>query len=292
MEPAAPTPFQRYQPWRRSFEVGFWLVHYLVSAIGNSLTANMDVIRLDLGFASWQPAVWEASSAIASLALVPAVVWFTRRWPLHLDTWRRMLPAHLLASVAWSLLHVLGMVAVRKVVYATQGQHYDFGNWWWEFGYEYLKDMRSYAGVVLMIEAYRLILRRWQGEASLLDVPDDGPPVESVDRPERFLVRKLGREFLVAANDIEWMQASGNYVNLRMRGHDYPLRSTIGGIEGKLDPERFVRVHRSYIVNLDQVGSIEPLDTGDARVHMKDGSNLPCSRTYRGGLRQRVALDG
>ena len=292
MEPAAPTPFQRYQPWRRSFEVGFWLVHYLVSAIGNSLTANMDVIRLDLGFASWQPAVWEASSAIASLALVPAVVWFTRRWPLHLDTWRRMLPAHLLASVAWSLLHVLGMVAVRKVVYAIQGQHYDFGNWWWEFGYEYLKDMRSYAGVVLMIEAYRLILRRWQGEASLLDVPDDGPPVESVDRPERFLVRKLGREFLVAANDIEWMQASGNYVNLRMRGHDYPLRSTIGGIEGKLDPERFVRVHRSYIVNLDQVGSIEPLDTGDARVHMKDGSNLPCSRTYRGGLRQRVALDG
>ena len=77
-----------------------------------------------------------------------------------------------------------------------------------------------------------------------------------------------------------------------MRGHDYPLRSTIAGIEGKLDPERFIRVHRSYIVNLDQVGSIEPLDTGDARVHMKDGSNLPCSRTYRGGLRQRLGLEG
>ena len=104
------------------------------------------------------------------------------------------------------------------------------------------------------IELYRLVLRRWQGEASLLDVPDEGPPVDSVERPERFLVRKLGREFLVAANDIEWMQASGNYVNLRMRGHDYPLRSTIAGIEGKLDPDRFVRVHRSYIVNLDQVG--------------------------------------
>jgi len=291
MDAAVPTPFQRYQPWRRSVEIGFWVVSYLLSAIGNSVTTNMDVSRLALGFASWQPVAWESSSALAALALVAAVAWFTRRCPLHLDTWRRMLPAHLLASVVWSALHVIAMVAIRKAVYATQGQHYDFGTWWWEFGYEYLKDIRSYAGVVATIEVYRFVLRRWQGEASLLDVPDDGPPVESVDRPERFLVRKLGREFLVAANDIEWMQASGNYVNLRMRGHDYPLRSTIGGIEGKLDPERFVRVHRSYIVNLDQVGSIESLETGDARVHMKDGSNLPCSRTYRGGLRQRVGLD-
>ena len=292
MDSVTPTPFERYQPWRRSVEVGFWIVTYLVGAIGNSLTVNMDVSRLALDFASWQPVAWETSSAIAALVLVPVVVWFTSRWPLHLDNWRRMLPAHLFASVVWSMLHVIGMVAIRKAVYATQGQHYDFGTWWWEFGYEYLKDIRSYAGVVGTIEVYRFVLRRWQGEASLLDAPDNGPPVESVERPERFLVRKLGREFLVAANDIEWMQASGNYVNLRMRGHDYPLRSTIAGIEGKLDPERFVRVHRSYIVNLDQVGSIEPLDTGDARVHMKDGSNLPCSRTYRGGLRQRVGLDG
>ena len=52
-----------------------------------------------------------------------------------------------------------------------------------------------------------------------------------------------------------------------------------------------MRVHRSHIVNLDQVASIEPLDAGDARVHMKDGSNLPCSRTYRGGLKQRYGAD-
>ena len=287
MDSHAPTFYQRYQPWRRSVEIGFWIVSYLVSAIGNSLTANMDVRRLDLGFATWQPPVWEASSALTALALVPAMVWFTRRWPLHLDNWKRMLPLHLLGSIAWSALHVAGMVAIRKAVYASQGLHYDFSPWLWEFGYEYLKDVRSYARAVLTIEGYRFVMRRLQGEASLLSAPDEGPPVEPLDRPERFLVRKLGREFLVAANDIEWLQASGNYVNLRVRGHDYPLRSTIAGIEAKLDPERFVRIQRSYIANLDHVASIEPLDTGDARVHMKDGSRLPCSRTYRGGLRQR-----
>ena len=105
-------------------------------------------------------------------------------------------------------------------------------------------------------------------------------------------MRKLGREFLIAANDIEWLQASGNYVNLRVRGHDYPLRSTLAGIETKLDPARFARIHRSYMVNIDRIASIEPLDTGDARIHLNDGGSLPCSRTYRGGLRQAVGLDG
>ena len=104
--------------------------------------------------------------------------------------------------------------------------------------------------------------------------------------PIVFAVRKLGKEFLVAANDIEVLQASGNYVNLRVRGREYPLRSTMAAIEPRLDPARFVRVHRSYMVNLDHVAEIEPLDTGDARLTMHDGSRVPCSRRYREALRK------
>lgn len=292
MESTSPGFYQRYLPWRRVIEPGFWILQCLISTVANSITVNMDVQRAHLDFTAWQPVVWEASSALTTLALVPALVWFTRRFPLHLDTMRRMLPIHLLGSLAWSVLHVAGMVALRKLAYANAGEHYDFGLWWWEFGYEYLKDVRTYAGAVAILEGYRFVLRRMQGEASLLSAPDEGPPVEPVERPERFLIRKLGREFLIAANDIEWLQASGNYVNLRVRGHDYPLRSTLAGIEEKLDPARFVRIHRSYMVNLDQLASIEPLDTGDARIHMQDGTKLPCSRTYRTALRQRVGLEG
>ena len=104
-------------------------------------------------------------------------------------------------------------------------------------------------------------------------------------------MRKLGRDFLVAANDIEWLQAAGNYVNLRVRGHDYPSRSTVAGIQARLDPRRFARIHRSYIVSLEQVASIEPMDTGEARVHLKDGGVLPCSRRYRQELRQRTGAE-
>jgi DNA-binding LytR/AlgR family response regulator len=184
------------------------------------------------------------------------------------------------------------MVGLRNLAYWYGGSDYDFGDWGRQFVYEYVKDVRTFAGMVLTIEIYRFVLRRLQGEASLLDAPDDdSAPVEPVDRPERFLVRKLGREFLVAAADIEALQASGNYVNLRVRGREYPLRSTIAAVEGRLDPQRFQRVHRSHIVNLDHVASIEPLDTGDARIHLHDGSFVPCSRRYRPALRE-VGLRG
>lgn len=279
---------ERYLDHRRPFEIGYWLVTVCLSAAGGSYATWADHRRIGLPLDWWQPLLWSWSSALMLLALVPAVLWFTRLWPLHVDTWRKNLAWYLPASVAWSLLHVGGMVALRKLVYAAMGSSYDFGNWATEWLYEYSKDARTFIGIVLLIHGYRLMLRLMQGEASLLGVPDSGPPVESLDRPQRFLVRKLGREFLIATADIERLQACGNYVNLHVAGRDHPLRSTIAAIETRLDPARFARIHRSYIVNLDRIASIEPLETGDARVHLDDGATVPCSRRYRNALRARA----
>lgn len=279
----------RYQPWRRTFEVGFWVANLCLHAALNTITVWMDIQRVKLGFAAWKPATWEWSSNLMILALIPAVLAFDRRFPLRFGTLRRSVPWHLVASVAYSVTHVVGMVAMRKALYATQGETYSFGNWPYELVYEYLKDVRSYAMILMVVYLYRLFLLRLQGEASLLDAPDAGPPVEPIERPDRFLVKKLGKEFLLPAQEIEWLQAWGNYVNLRVRGRDYPLRSTMAGIEERLDPVRFVRVHRSYIVNIHQVEEIEPLESGDARIKMKDGSHVPCSRRYRDELRKGAA---
>ncbi len=282
----------RYAPWRPWVEIGGWGLFFLLNAAANTTVTLMDFHRAELSIAPWKPAIWEFSSTLMQLVAIPLLLAFDRRFPLHRDSWRRHWRWHLLGSVAYSALHVSGMVALRKLAYAAVGEHYDFGPWLREFGYEYLKDVRSYAALLSVIYLYRLLLLRLQGEARLLDAPDDGaPPAEAVERPERFLVRKLGREFLVAARDIDYVQAAGNYVNLRVHERDYPLRSTIAGVEERLDPARFLRVHRSYIVNLDRIASIEPLDTGDARLHLRDGTQLPCSRRYRALLRGRVGAD-
>jgi hypothetical protein len=277
--------FDIYQRWRRSLEVAVWLVFFALNGVFNSINSRLD----HPGAAAWEPWLWEWSSVLVLLALLPGVIALERRWPIRLDTWRRNLPLHLLFSVPFSLVHVCGMHVLRKLGYFVAGEHYDmFGaSWWMNAGYEYLKDVRTYFVIVGTLVLYRLWRLRQQGEARLLAAPDDGAPVEPVERPERFLVRKLGKEFLLAAREIEWLQAAGNYVNLRVRGRDYPLRATMAGIDERLDPARFVRVHRSYFVNLDYLAEIEPLETGDARLRMRDGATIPCSRRYRAVLRER-----
>lgn len=281
--------FARFQRWRRPFEIGFWVVMMTVNTVFNGVVAWFDDTYRTHRAENIEPWIWEATSSLVVLALVPFVVWASRRWTLRFGNWRQNLKIHLALSVPFCLAHVGLMIVLRIVAYRVfLGWQYHFGDdWLRQLGYEYLKDVRTYFLFLGLIGGYRLLVLRLQGEASLLAEPDEGPPVEPVDRPERFLVRKLGKEFLVAAREIEWLQASGNYVNLHVRGRDYPLRATMAGIEERLDPTRFVRVHRSYLVNLDYLAEIEPLDTGDARLTMRDGATLPCSRRFRNQLRER-----
>lgn len=269
-----------------------WILWLMLSATAGSITAWMEIQRGHSHHAIWEPVTWEFSSVVMLLLLVWPVAVFEGRFPFRFDNWRRVLPWHLLGVVVFSLVHVVGMVGLRQLVYAAMGSAYDFGNWPRELFYEFTKDWRTYVIFLVIIHFNRLVLLRLQGEARLLDAPDAGAPVEAIERPERFLVRKLGSEFLVAARDIEWLEAAENYVNLHVRGRVYPLRSTMAAIQERLDPQRFVRVHRSHIVNLDFLEQIEPLDTGDARLLLKDGSRIPCSRRHRPALRGSTSQRG
>lgn len=288
MTAAIPSRLDRYLQHRQRWETGAWVLFFAIQAALNSVAVVMDFSREVINVAPWQPVVWEFSSNLALLALMPLLLAFDRRWPLADGSrWRHHLLLHFAATVPYSLLHVLMMVALRHLAYAAAGTTYDFGDWPSELVYEYLKDVRAYFFFHALLQAYRFTILRLQGEASLLAAPDEGTPVEPIDRPERFLVRKLGKEFLVAAVDIEWLQAEGNYVNLHVKGRLYPLRSTMAALEPRLDPARFIRVHRSYMINLEHLAEIEPLDTGDARLTLRDGTAVPCSRRYRAELRAR-----
>lgn len=303
--------YERYAPIRRPLEVAFWIVLMTLQATFSTVVAIMDVRTRAVPRPNWEVATWEVSSHLVLLLLVPALAVVERRLsPLARTHLLRFLAWHLVASVAFSVIHVVGMFGLRALVYAMAGEHYDFRGWASQWGYEYLKDVRVYASIVFGIWAYRLFLLRLQGEARVLDAPEEGvtapapapipalaepegfepsvpdaPPPPPPVRPERFLVRKLRREFLIAATDIDWLQAEGNYVGLHVNGHDYLLRSTLTDFLAQLDPALFVRVHRSHAVNLGRIREIEPLDGGDARLHMHDGTTVPCSRRYRDALR-------
>src|SRR5579859_876876 len=155
--------FDIFQRWRRPIEIGAWIALLTLNVIFNSIDARIDHAGR---IAPWEPWVWEVSSALMVLALLPAVIAAERRWPIRFDTWLRNLPLHVLLSVLFSLIHVAGMIALRWLAYvAIAGWHYRFGAWWINFSYEYLKDVRSYFLILGVLMLYRLWLLRQQGEA-------------------------------------------------------------------------------------------------------------------------------
>lgn len=106
---------------------------------------------------------------------------------------------------------------------------------------------------------------------------------------ERIMVKSGGRVFFVKTRKISWIEAAANYVKLYVLGDEHLLRDTLEGLEKKLDPGRFARVHRSHIVNIDHVTEMYHWSHGDYMIVLKDGTELKLSRRYRGSLPNRTS---
>lgn len=98
---------------------------------------------------------------------------------------------------------------------------------------------------------------------------------------ERLVIKTNGRIFFLKTEEIDWISAEGNYVNLHVKKDSYLLRETISGLESQLDPQRFARIHRSQIVNLDRVRELRHWSHGEYQVVLHDGTELMLSRSYR-----------
>jgi hypothetical protein len=250
-------------------------------ATSNVFTTIADWARGGLRLPAWEPAAWEFSSVLCLWLLIPAVGWWLRQFPLIQPRWPRSLPAHLLATLPFSLLHVAGMVALRDLVYRLLGGYYHFGRWWPTWLYEYRKDFVTYWLVLLALAAFRLY-GLWLDSRSSEPSP---PATIAGDLPtERLVVRKLNRKFVLNVSDIDRIEADGNYVTVHAQGAAYPRRESLVALERKLDGRRFVRVHRGHLVNVDRIREIQPWDSGDYRIVLQDGSCVNLSRRYRSRL--------
>ena len=275
----------RFRRYRGLLEWSYWPLIHSIQAVLNASSVIMEFDRRGTPINSWEPYVWEFSSVASAMLGIWLIVQFDRRFPLYSRHLLRNLAAHAGFSVVYSAVHVIGMVAIREFVYLQAGRNYDFGNWLFEAWYEYRKDALTYLSIVTTIYVYRFIASRMISEASPIT---DGEADGSERQTERFLVRKLGKEFLLRADNVEWIEAAGNYMNMYAQNNVYPVRETMNGLEKRLDTDHFVRVHRSHIVNLNFIESITPGDSGDGAIHMRDGTDIRLSRRYKDNLRARM----
>jgi two-component system, LytTR family, response regulator len=107
----------------------------------------------------------------------------------------------------------------------------------------------------------------------------------------RLMIKSTSRVFFLKVDEIDWIEAADYYVKLHQGRRAHLLRETMGDLESKLDPEKFVRIHRSTIVNLDRVRELHPHFNGEYLVILNDGTELKLSRSRRERLQQMLNLD-
>lgn len=105
----------------------------------------------------------------------------------------------------------------------------------------------------------------------------------------RILVREGEGFGFVETERLDWLEATGNYVRLYVGQRSWLIRATLGSVQASLDPSRFVRIHRSTIVNLERIREIQPWVGGDYIAILKDGRQLRVSRTYRAEILRPIA---
>ena len=98
---------------------------------------------------------------------------------------------------------------------------------------------------------------------------------------ERLVVKTGGRVFFLNTDEIDWIEAEGNYVSIHTGKKAYLLRETISSLEAQLDPKDFVRIHRSAIANINRIKELQPWSHGEYHVILHDGTQLTLSRSYR-----------
>jgi two-component system LytT family response regulator len=111
------------------------------------------------------------------------------------------------------------------------------------------------------------------------------------EQQSRIAVKDRGRIDLVPTREIDYVDAAGHYVCLHVGHRVHLLRMSLGELEGQLDTMRFMRVHRSAIVQLDRVEALTSRRNGDLALTLRGGALLTVSRTYADGLRARLGLN-
>ncbi|MCP3140623.1 LytR/AlgR family response regulator transcription factor [Pyxidicoccus xibeiensis] len=127
---------------------------------------------------------------------------------------------------------------------------------------------------------------RAPGAAPAADVP--ARPAPTVERGERLLVKVGARSVLVPVADIDWIEAEDYCVTLHVGGEEHLMRESLAALEARLDPERFVRIHRSAIVNVERIRELHQASPTELVVVLGTGQRLRVSRSRREHLERRL----
>ncbi len=276
----------------RATEMKAWLIAALlmVAVVGVDILSDITDIERRGGSATVSPMLLlEFTSIFSLLALFPLVAYFTRRLPFPLSRWQewwRVAPLYLVATMVFSLLHVGFMILLRKTLFPLLlGAPYIFitanGSWLSGWFYEYRKDLLTltlFVGLLYM-------LRR------LAELSQERQAANNEARAaQRLTVKCGGRVFFLPAQQVRWVKAAGNYVEIAEGDRVHLVRSSLKAVRDQLAAANvpMQQTHRSWLVNGDFIKEIEANGKGTYALRLNDDTKIPLSRNFRADLMQAM----
>jgi hypothetical protein len=260
-------------PWLRSAGYGYlyWLVFLVALEPGNVLRAlNMGhTLQLEIEVARISVA------ALLGASVSPLLVALTKRFPLPGSRGWRNASIHALGAVglAFALIVVSCFLAAWILLGDVLPTLADVSS---QLAANWLLLVFAISAFTAISHAVHFFPRH-AGEA----------PALPASQPTRVAVKTRGGLSYVEVDSIEWIESQGNYLALHVGSRAHLIRETLASFERRLDPDKFVRVHRRTIVAIARIREIRPLANGDSELILHDGRELRASRSYREVLRRR-----
>ncbi|MDH4109018.1 MAG: LytTR family transcriptional regulator [Gammaproteobacteria bacterium] len=222
--------------------------------------------------------VEQVTSGLGVLAMIPLLVYWLGLFPPTRDRWPAAVVGHTFGTIMFAFGHYTLMVALRAAWYGATGFPYI---WRQPFVQnlivEYQKDIKIYFGILVIVLAWRAVVGREGGVNSSQGTT--APPL-----PDRLVVQTGQGTSVVAFDDIRYLEAARNYVVVHAGEREYLVRDTIANLYIRLDATRFLRTHRSFIVNVDTVREIRNVDSS-TKILLDGGHEVPLSRGYRDSVK-------
>jgi len=266
---------------RRKLALGMAAVFLLVLTlitIGNAESMISDFAAAGVHETLAHIWIWQITSILAWLCVCVLIWWGVARIRPPRFNWPVVAILFVVGLPIASACHIGLMIAFRSLAYAAEGVRYHFqGDIANPYLYEFRKDVPTYLQFVALAALCQWLLCRVGVQVSL-------PELEK----GRYLAVSDGAvTHQVPIDDIVQVTAAGNYVEIEIAGRTLLHRITLATIESELGG-RFVRIHRSRLVNRDAIRRIETNQSGDFEVLLSDGTIAKGSRRYRADLEQRI----
>ncbi|MGJ5035345.1 LytTR family DNA-binding domain-containing protein [Bradyrhizobium sp. HKCCYLRH3059] len=244
----------------------------------NALSAAHDAVRLGAAYDLEKQLLWEMTSIVVLILLAPLLVATVRSIRLGPATMARHIALAIAAVVAFSALHMIGMVTLRKLLMWTAGGAYDFQLSLATIVYEFRKDVMT----ALLIGATLWLYDGYRASAVREPTRRSEPPA-----PATLWLRDGASRIRISPADILWVAAAGNYVEYAMAdGRRHLIRGTLSAAEVELARFALVRIHRGRLVNMARVAALSVLPTGDFGLTFDNGQSAQGSRRYRSAVAQ------